>query len=745
MWVADDPRLGGALLQMVDQAPVAHVLFDGDLVLRYVNDRACAILGLPCGRLVGRRLRDLVAERARDPERVERVIALCGRVMADGAPARFTGWEVLVDGGSRSVFCDWEIRRLEGADGSFLALSLSDVTAHVQALRALDQSEARHRMLVEQAREYAIIMLDPQGRVATWNTGAQRIFGYHETEILGQPGARFFTCEDVQAGVPEREAERAARTGQSVNERWHVRRDGERFFAVGMLTAIRDGAGSLIGFSKIIRDRTEQKKAEDALRASEQRFRLLVDQMHAYAIFFLDLERRVTVWTASAERMLGYRSDEMVGASGDLLFTDEDRAAGAPRIEAEVAARDGQSADNRWHQRKGGARLHVDGAMVALRDEDGGIRGFAKVMLDDTERIRLEEDLRATTERFELAQRAAGIGIFEWDLDGGTIVWSEEVARIHGVDLAAFSGEPSAWTRFILPEHLPTVEVQWREVAAHGASWRSEFRIRRGDGTVRWISAEAAVLSRSPARPRRLLGTISDITERKEATDALRQANRDLEQFASVTSHDLQEPLRMVIGYLELLRRRTADLAPNVREYIDKAIEGSGRMQRLIRHILDIARIGSSKPVVRSVDTTGAFAEAVANLGKRIEETGAEVRHGPLPVVRAEYEHLVRLFQNLVGNGIKYRRPGVAPSVRVDAVERDDGWEFAVSDNGIGIPEIARDEIFTLFVRLHDANDADGAGLGLAICKRIVDRHHGRIWVESEVGVGSTFRFTLPR
>ena len=231
-------------------------------------------------------------------------------------------------------------------------------------------------------------------------------------------------------------------------------------------------------------------------------------------------------------------------------------------------------------------------------------------------------------------------------------------------------------------------------------------------------------------------------TRQVEIEEELRRSNADLEQFAYVASHDLQEPLRMVSSYMQLLRRRYADkLGDDAQDFIEFAVDGAQRMQRLIDDLLAYSRVGTRGSPLEPTDSEAAFLRAIGNLESRIDERGADVKHGPLPPVMGDSGQLVQLFQNLVSNAIKYSAK--EPKVRVDAVASDGGWRFAVTDNGIGIEAQYGERIFELFRRLHGRDEYSGTGIGLSICKRIVERHGGAIWVESEPGEGSTFYFTL--
>jgi signal transduction histidine kinase len=232
----------------------------------------------------------------------------------------------------------------------------------------------------------------------------------------------------------------------------------------------------------------------------------------------------------------------------------------------------------------------------------------------------------------------------------------------------------------------------------------------------------------------------------RDKTDALGRSNAELEQFAYVASHDLQEPLRMVSSYVQLFEKRYAgQVDAQSQKYINYAVEGAKRMQSLIGGLLEYSRVGRVDEPFAAVDTSAALDQALQNLRSGLDETRAVVTRGPLPTVTGNAGRLAQVFQNLVGNAIKFRRSGVAPAVHVSATPHRKEWLFAIRDNGIGIDPQYVDRIFVIFQRLHTRAEYPGTGIGLSICKKVVERHGGRIWVESQPGAGATFQFTLPR
>ncbi|MBA2482476.1 MAG: PAS domain S-box protein [Planctomycetes bacterium] len=295
------------------------------------------------------------------------------------------------------------------------------------------------------------------------------------------------------------------------------------------------------------------------------------------------------------------------------------------------------------------------------------------------------------------------------------------------------------------PEDLSVIDATWVRARRDGYPFEVERRIRASDGSYRWHLTRVAPLQDAQETAVGWISTSTDIHHKRAYEESIRQANHELQQFAYVASHDLQEPLRMVTGYLSLLQRRCSgslDAAAN--EYVGYAFDGAARMQTLIQQLLDFSRVGQGNLRITQVDSASACREALANLGAMVAQSRGAVSCGPLPMVWADRTQLVRLFQNLLHNALLYRLPDVSPTVRITAQPTLSEWIFCVHDNGIGIAAENQARIFDVFQRLHARDDYPGTGMGLAVCKKIVERHRGRLWVTSEPGQGSCFFFSLP-
>jgi PAS domain S-box-containing protein len=289
------------------------------------------------------------------------------------------------------------------------------------------------RRVVESARDYAIFVLDPSGRVLTWTSAARAMKGFEAEEIVGTHFSRFYPEEQIARGWPEYELAQAAELGRFEDENWRLRKDGSRFWANVVITALRDDAGELIGFSKVTRDLTRRRGDEEQLRQSEERFRLLVEGVKDYAIFMLDKDGLVTTWNAGAENLKGYTADEIVGRHMSRFYPTEAIKRGWPEHELRMATMDGRFEDEGWRVRKDGSRFWASVVITALRDAHGTLKGFSKITRDLTERKEAEQRLAQSEELFRLLVQ----GVFDYAivmLDHGGVIssWNSGATAITG-------------------------------------------------------------------------------------------------------------------------------------------------------------------------------------------------------------------------------------------------------------------------------------------------------------------------
>ena len=371
--------------EVFDQAAIgmATMTLTGTVVR--ANQALARLLEVHGDELVGRRYAALVGER--DDE----VTGALERIRAE--PIDLEQVEHGVTGpDNRRLLATLAPVRDSAGRPLYVFLQVQDVTAEREALEALRSSEGRFRLLVETVRDYAIFMLDPDGRIASWNAGAQRLKGYTVDEIVGQHFRVFYPSERQRERHPEHELEVALREGQYAEEGWRVRKDGTRFFAYVVITTVRDEDGRLLGFAKVTRDITERRQAEEVLRQSEQRFRLLVQAVEDYAIFMLHPDGRIASWNAGAQRSMGYTAPEIIGRHFSVFYPPEVVASGHCEHELAAALRDGHYEEEGWRIRKDGSRFWSNVVITSVYDAEGVHLGFTKVTRDTTERRRLEQE-----------------------------------------------------------------------------------------------------------------------------------------------------------------------------------------------------------------------------------------------------------------------------------------------------------------------------------------------------------------
>jgi PAS domain S-box-containing protein len=364
-------------------------------------------------------------------------------------------------------------------------------------------------------------------------------------------------------------------------------------------------------------------------------------------------------------------------------------------------------------------------------------------------RKQADEALRQIGIRFRAISDASPLGIFVVDADGKSHYTNPAWQRINGLTLAQSMAD--GWSAAIHPEDRERVLRERAAALTARAPYHNEYRLQRSDGAVIWVRVNSSAIY-DEGRLLGYVGLLEDITSRRQMeetlarkTAELERSNTELQQFASVASHDLQEPLRTVTSYTQLIMRRYRDkLDSDAGEFMDYIVEGTTRMRQLIEDLLALSRVGSNAGEFTPVSTGEVLDEALAALRAVIQETDAVVHRESLPVVSADRRQLVQVFVNLIANGIKFRGEA-SPKIDISARANGAEWIFSIADNGIGMEPQYLERIFVIFQRLHTRSEYPGTGIGLAICKKIVERHGGRIWAESKFGAGSTFHFTIPR
>jgi PAS domain S-box-containing protein len=627
--------------------------------------------------------------------------------------------------------------------------------------RPFPTETARLQLLIDAVTEYAIYMLDPQGFVATWNSGAQKIKGYRETEIIGVHYSRFFTSEDRLAGEPARNLDEARRVGKFESEGWRVRKDGTRFFASIVLNAIRDEQGQLVGFAKITRDITKRVAAQQALLESERRFRILVEGVVDYAIYMLDLNGLVYNWNIGAERMQGYRAAEIVGQHFSKFYTDEDRAIGLPAKVLDIVRREGRYEAEGWRVRKDGSRFWASVVIDAIRDSTGELISFGKVTRDITERQAAQEALRESDRQFRLMVRSVtDYAIYMLDRNGIVTNWNAGAQRIKGYSADEIIGHH--FSRFYTEQDRAAGHpARALDVARNEGRFEAEAWRLRKDGSLFWASVVIDPVLDDDGKLAGYAKITRDMTERREAQLALQKAQAQrsqmqkmeaLGQLTGGIAHDFNNILMIVMGHLSKLKRLVGADPAGTRsaETIEMAAKRAGT---LTRQLLSFSRRQSLNPEVIDLgEWIGSFTQMLSSsLGAAIKIV---VRIAPTAwKVKIDLSEFELALVNIAINARDAMPDGGEVTIAVDNVrfEAKDsalGLEgeyvsVSVADTGSGIPPDIVPKVFDPFFTTKPFGK--GTGLGLSQVYGFAHQSGGSVGIESELGRGTMFTLYLPR
>ena len=536
-----------------------------------------------------------------------------------------------------------------------------------------------------------------------------------------------------------------AASGRHEEQGMRVRKDGSRFLASVTFTALRDPAGNLRGFSEFSHDLSESKE-------SEAKYRGLLEAAPD-AMVVVNQGGEIVLLNVQAEKQFGYRRDELVGQKVKNIIPEgfaERLIADGTRTAAEALAQQIGTGIELYGRRKDGSEFPIEIMLSPLESAEGIL--VTAAIRDISVRKDAEKHLAQMEGRYRGLLEAAPDAMVVVNQGGKIVLLNVQAEKQFGYRRDELIGQkvkniiPEGFAERLIADGTRTAA----EALAQQIGTGIELTGRRKDGSE--FPIEIMLSPLESAEGILVTAAIRDITERKKSeehlvktVEELKRSNDELQQFAYVASHDLQEPLRMVASYTQLLAKRyKGRLDSDADEFIAYAVDGSNRMQGLIQDLLAYSRAGTNGKALREISSEDALKEALTNLRATIEESGAVVTHDSLPAITTDDTQLAQVFQNLVGNAIKYRSAEV-PRVHVSATKNGGNeWIFSVRDNGLGIDPQYFERIFILFQRLHGRKEFEGTGIGLAICKKIVERLGGRIWVESQPEKGSTFYFALP-
>ena len=634
--------------------------------------------------------------------------------------------------------------------------TLHELRVHQIELEMQNEELRRAQVELDNARERYFDLYDlapvgyctisEKGRIKEANLTAANLLGVTRSELVRQPVTTFILKEDrdiyymhskplFETGAPQ------------VYELRMVKKDAAPFWARLEATREQDAEGTTL-CRVTVSDINERKRAEEKIAFSEALLNATLDSIpdiigiqnpdHTIVRYnhagykFLNLDQ---------EKVNGRKCYELIGRNIPCDECATEKALNTKKLE-----------QIEKHLPEYG--VYLDCRSNPVLNDKGVVKFIVEQLQDITERKRVEEALRENEQRFrhvsELITDIAYSCIKSQD-GPFKIDWlTGAVEKITGYTAKEISNL-TCWRPLVVEDDLPLFD---HDVAglSPGEWARSEIRIRKKDGEIVWLASFAQCFTDQhlPAY-HRIYGACRDITERKHAEQALvkksedlARSNADLAQFAYVASHDLQEPLRTITRFVQLLEKRyQGKLDQDADEFIGFIVGGTKRMQQIINDLLAYSRVNTRREPPNIVKIDDEIQRAMQNINYVLEESGGTIIYGEMPSIIADESQMTQLFQNMIGNALKFRGEE-APRVEISAVRKGDDWIFSVRDNGIGIDPQYKDRIFEIFQRLHTCEEYPGTGIGLAIAKKIVERHQGHIWVESLPGKGSTFNFTLP-
>jgi PAS domain S-box-containing protein len=731
---------------------------DGRFIFTGFNPAADAILGIDHSQLLGMTIPEAFPALAHsDVPRIYNDIAEHGGTWHDEQ------YEYQDD----RIAGAFEIHAFQVSPGRMIAM-FSDVKERIltetalqqksQELAEANQALETYHAFVQNAASI-LLRLDLKGNILFMNDYGLQFFGWSEEELFRKNvlgtilPEQESTGRDLAAFLEDflRSPEKYV---SNVNE--NIRKNGERVWVAWTNRAILNEAGEPLEIVVTGTDITDLRRIEESLRASEARFRTLFETMTEGftldEILFDDEGQPCDLQYLEAnpafEHHTGIKANDVLGHTTLELFPDAEpiwferygkvASTGVPdHFQAQFGPL------NRWFE------------VSAYRTEPNQV---AMVFFDITERKRAEEDLQKQAEALAASNQeltikgelldSASDSIFLLDLDL-TIAYANDVAcESHGYSIDELVGQN--FINLIHQDILPLRNTRNQEILEKGELTYESMHLRK-DGSSFPVEAKTRVFETGGKKY--FLSTFHDLTSRKREEEHLRElntdlerSNRDLEAFAYAASHDLQAPLRTIIGFLTLLQRRYGTLLPEKgNELVDRSVGAADRLQHLVLDLLAFSRAASRELDVKESNLNDLVSEIVADMHADLEASQGKIDFEQLPALAVDRTQLRQVFHNLLANAIKFRREGVPPEVSVSVESTPGEWIFAVKDNGIGFDPALMSKLFKPFKRLHTDDEYPGTGIGLAIAKRVVERHGGRIWAESEPGMGSTFFFSLPR
>lgn len=637
--------------------------------------------------------------------------------------------------------------------------SFMDITERKKAEQELMKSENHLRTILQTDPE-CIKLLNANGELLEMNPAGlamieadslEQVKGKPVLSIVGFSYKRAFgkLIKDIFKGKTERLEFEI--TGLKGTQRWletHA-------------VPLKNSEGEIISLLGITRDITERKKTERELVANKEQLDLIYNTV-TDVIFVVNIEQGnrfkfVSVNHAFLEST-GLQKEQVINQYVDEVIPQPSLSLVLTKYRE--AIQDKKTV--KWEEISKyptGIKTGIVSVTPVFNDKGTCIQLVGSVH-DISKRKEAEAELLKSNERYQYVTRATFDAVWDWDLKTNNLYWGDGYETLFGYPVENNEGNIASWISCIHPEDKQTILDGLNNIiTSHENNWADEYRYLKANGEYAYVMDKGIVLRDENGNATRMIGAMQDITKRKETEIVLKrlneslearaaqlaESNAELERFAYVASHDLQEPLRMVSSFLQLLDKKyVAYLDKDAKEYIRYSVDGAERMKKLILDLLEYSKIGADKKSFSAIDLNKVVKNVMLLFETTLLEEHGTVHIADLPIVMGNGSLLQQLFQNLIGNALKYKA-GQPPIIDIGYRDEPDRWVFYVKDNGIGIDPKYFEKIFIIFQRLHNSSNFRGTGIGLAICKKIVERHNGTIWVESESGKGSIFYFSIKK
>lgn len=641
--------------------------------------------------------------------------------------------------------------------GAFVATA--DITKQKIAADQLVISEKRYRALVENGAD-SLAIIGPDGIPTYVSPSIEKVLGYTEEEALN---ANLFSLihPDDLPGITAKMQEVLANPGvpvPGITSRTLHKNGSWRWMEATITNLLHDPV--IQGIVDNFRDVTDKVEAEAQIRQSES-YLLEAQRLAKMGSWNFDFDKDQLTWTEALYDVFGVDRKTFNETHGSFVELVDPEYKDLVRETSKQAQLTGKAFSIEYRiTTPGGEKRIIEEYGYGEKDEKGQVVRLFGTAQDITERKRIEEQIRLSNERFEKIAEATNDAVWDYDYEKDTLFWGRGFYELFGYDPEKVTPTFDLLMSLVHPEDRERIVGQVRLFikTPQGRNWFEEYRFLKADGSYAYVIDRAIFIRDHRDKVTRVIGAMTDISYRKEYEDSLRKlnenlerqakelafSNSELEQFAYVASHDLQEPLRMVTSFLTQLESRYGGkLDDKAHKYIHFAVDGATRMRQIILDLLEFSRAGRHSDELETLNLNDLVAEVCQLQGTFIAEKEASIKYSKLPKIRSYRTPLMRVFQNLISNALKYARRDVKPEIKITSRQEGDLWEFAISDNGIGMEQSDLEKIFIIFQRLHHKDEYGGTGLGLAVVRKVIEQLGGRIWVKSVPGKGSTFYFTL--